>query len=151
MRGLARDDDDGGPPPAPASRRSALGLRVALPFVSSPWRRSPGWRADRGVAAADVPAGDRQHAELTNATAVAAGAVWEKYDSPTTADLTPVLDLAGQAGADVQSEPAGIGGHVLARLHYRVVEPGTCAPIVVRGKRPGGRRPVHRLRAGQRR
>src|SRR5580693_9170699 len=96
--------DDGGPPSVPASRRSALGLRLALAFISvalAAVALVAGLTA--GFAAADVSAlATRQHAELTNAIAVAAGAAWDKNDSWTTADLTPVLDLAGQAGADVQ-------------------------------------------------
>src|SRR5579872_4414924 len=92
------------PPPVPASRRSALGLRLALAFISvalAAVALVAGLTA--GFAAADVSAlAARQHAELTSAIAVAAGAVWDKNDSWAAADLAPVLDLAGQAGADVQ-------------------------------------------------
>src|ERR1700722_15425674 len=96
--------DGGRRPSFPAPRRTALGLRLALAFISvalAAVALAAGLTA--GFAAADVSAlATRQHAELTSAIAVAAGAAWDKHDSWTVADLTPVLDLAGQAGADVQ-------------------------------------------------
>src|SRR5579863_5852872 len=71
------------PPPVPASRRSALGLRLALAFISvalAAVALVAGLTA--GFAAADVSAlAARQHAELTSAIAVAAGAAWDKNDS----------------------------------------------------------------------
>src|ERR1035441_5400126 len=44
----------------------------------------------------------RQQADMTRAVAVAAGAAWDRSDSWAGADLSPVLDLAGRVGADVQ-------------------------------------------------
>src|ERR1700733_3704214 len=137
--------DGGAPPPVPGSRRTALGLRLALAFISvalAAVALVAGLTA--GFAAADVSAlATRQHAELTNAIAVAAGAVWDKNDSWAAADLAPVLDLAGQAGADVR---------ILARLPRPGLEPGHGrADRGPRGAGRAGRRPVYRLRAGQRR
>src|SRR5580692_4938367 len=132
--------DDGGPPSVPASRRSALGLRLALAFISvalAAVALVAGLTA--GFAAADVSAlATRQHAELTNAIAVAAGAVWDKNDSWTAADLAPVLDLAGQAGADVQIRDQR--GSVVSSspgFATQSSSPATGAPILVRGERVG--------------
>src|ERR1700685_2718016 len=119
-----------------AARGGALGLRLALAFISvalAAVALVAGLTA--GFAAADVSAlATRQHAELTNAIAVAAGAAWDKNDSWTSADLTPVLDLAGQAGADVQIR--NWHGSVVTSspgLTTHSSSPATHAPIVVRG------------------
>ena len=132
--------EGGGPPLVPASRRTALGLRLALAFISvalAAVALVAGLTA--GFAAADVSAlATRQHAELTNAIAVAAGAAWDKNDSWTAADLAPVLDLAGQAGADVQIRDRQ--GSVVSSspgFTTQSSDPATGAPIVVRGERAG--------------
>ena len=132
--------DGGGPRSVPASRRTALGLRLALAFISvalAAVALVAGLTA--GFAAADVSAlATRQHAELTNAIAVAAGAAWDKNDSWAAADLTPVLDLAGQAGADVQIRDRQ--GSVVSSSPGFITQssdPATGAPIVVRGERAG--------------
>jgi signal transduction histidine kinase len=132
--------EGGGPPSVPVSRRTALGLRLALAFISvalAAVALVAGLTA--GFAAADVSAlATRQHAELTNAIAVAAGAAWDKNDSWTTADLTPVLDLAGQAGADVQIRNRQ-GSVVTSSPGFTTqsLSPATDAPIVVRGEQAG--------------
>jgi two-component system, OmpR family, sensor histidine kinase BaeS len=132
--------DGGGPPSVPVSRRTALGLRLALAFISvalAAVALVAGLTA--GFAAADVSAlATRQHTELTSAIAVAAGAAWDKNDSWTTADLTPVLDLAGQAGADVQIRNRQ-GSVVTSSPGFTTQSssPATGAPIVVRGERAG--------------
>jgi two-component system, OmpR family, sensor histidine kinase BaeS len=132
--------DGDGSPSVPASRRTALGLRLALAFISvalAAVALVAGLTA--GFAAADVSAlATRQHAELTNAIAVAAGAAWDKNDSWTAADLAPVLDLAGQAGADVQIRDRQ--GSVVSSspgFTTQSSSPATGAPIVVRGERAG--------------
>ena len=132
--------DGGGPRSVPASRRTALGLRLALAFISvalAAVALVAGLTA--GFAAADVSAlATRQHAELTNAIAVAAGAAWDKNDSWAAADLAPVLDLAGQAGADVQIRDRQ--GSVVTSSPGFITQssgPATGAPIVVRGERAG--------------
>jgi two-component system, OmpR family, sensor histidine kinase BaeS len=132
--------DGGGPRSVPASRRSALGLRLALAFISvalAAVALVAGLTA--GFAAADVSAlATRQHAELTNAIAVAAGAAWDKNDSWAAADLAPVLDLAGQAGADVQIRDRQ--GSVVSSSPGFITQssgPATSAPIVVRGEQAG--------------
>jgi two-component system sensor histidine kinase BaeS len=132
--------DGGGPRSVPASRRTALGLRLALAFISvalAAVALVAGLTA--GFAAADVSAlATRQHAELTKAIAVAAGAAWDKNDSWAAADLAPVLDLAGQAGADVRIRDRQ--GSVVSASPGFITQssgPATGAPIVVRGERAG--------------
>jgi two-component system, OmpR family, sensor histidine kinase BaeS len=136
--------DGGSLPPVPASRRTTLGLRLALAFISvalAAVALAAGLTA--GFAAADVSAlATRQHAELTNAIAVAAGAAWDKNNSWATADLTPVLDLAGQVGADVQIRDRQ--GSVVASSPGFTTQPAgqpagpaTSTAIVVRGERAG--------------
>jgi two-component system sensor histidine kinase BaeS len=136
--------DGGGTPSLPASRRPALGLRLALAFISvalAAVALVAGLTA--GFAAADVSAlAARQHAELTNAIAVAAGAAWDKNDSWATADLTPVLDLAGQAGAEVLIHDQQ-GSVVTSSPGFTTQHPGPgtgpgiSTEIVVRGERAG--------------
>ena len=132
--------DGGSPPSVPASRRTALGLRLALAFISvalAAVALVAGLTA--GFAAADVSAlATRQHAELSNAIAVAAGAAWDKNNSWATADLTPVLDLAGQAGADVQIRDRQ-GSVVTSSPGFTTQSagPATGTAIVVRGERAG--------------
>jgi two-component system, OmpR family, sensor histidine kinase BaeS len=136
--------DGGSPPLVPASRRTTLGLRLALAFISvalAAVALVAGLTA--GFAAADVSAlATRQHAELTNAIAVAAGAAWDKNDSWAAADLTPVLDLVGQAGADVQIRDRQ--GSVVRSSPGFAAQPAgpstgppTGTAIVVRGERVG--------------
>jgi two-component system sensor histidine kinase BaeS len=132
--------DGGGPRSVPASRRTALGLRLALAFISvalAAVALVAGLTA--GFAAADVSSlATRQHSELTKAIAVAAGAAWDKNDSWAAADLAPVLDLAGQAGAEVQIRDRQ--GSVVSSSPGFVTQssdPATGAPIVVRGERAG--------------
>ncbi len=131
--------DGGGSTPAPASRRSALGLRLALAFISvalAAVALLAGLTA--AFAAADVSAlAARQHAELTSAIAVAAGAAWDRNDSWASADLSPVLDLATQAGADVQIRDQA--GQVVTSSPGFSAQPGpqSSAAVVVRGESAG--------------
>jgi two-component system sensor histidine kinase BaeS len=132
--------DGGGPRSVPPSRRTSLGLRLALAFTSvalAAVALVAGLTA--GFAAADVSSlATRQHSELTKAIAVAAGAAWDKNDSWAAADLAPVLDLAGQAGAEVQIRDRQ--GSVVSSSPGFVTQssdPATGAAIVVRGERAG--------------
>ena len=132
--------DGGAPPSLPVSRRTALGLRLALAFISvalAAVALAAGLIA--GFAAADVSAlATRQHTELSSAIAVAAGAAWDKNDSWAAADLNPVLDLAGRTGADVQIRDRQ--GAVVASSPGFTTQPAGSeigTPIVVRGERAG--------------
>jgi two-component system, OmpR family, sensor histidine kinase BaeS len=130
---------DGGPP-ASAGRGGALRLRLALAFISvalAAVALLAGLTA--AFAAADVSAlAARQHAELTSAIAVAAGAAWDRNDSWAGTDLSPVLDLAAQAGADVQIRDQH-GGAVMSSPGFAAKAAGqpTSTAIVVRGERAG--------------
>jgi two-component system sensor histidine kinase BaeS len=130
---------DGAGPPVPV-RGSALGLRLALAFISvalSAIALLAGLTA--AFAAADVSTlATRQHAELTSAIAVAAGAAWDRNESWADADLSPVLDLAATAGADIQIRDRS--GHVVTSspgFAARAAAPPTGAAIVARGERAG--------------
>jgi signal transduction histidine kinase len=94
----------------PVNRGNALGLRLALAFLGVALAAVAvlaGLTA--AFSAADVSAlAGRQRTELTKAIAVAAAAAWDRSDSWSSADLSPVLDLAAQTGADIQiRDPAG--------------------------------------------
>ena len=87
-----------------ATRGGALGLRLALAFITvalAAVALLAGLTA--AFAAADVSTlASQQRSELTNAIASAAGAAWEGNHTWSTADLSPVLDLAARTGAAVQ-------------------------------------------------
>ena len=89
---------DAGAPPGPAARGSALGLRLALAFISVALAAVALLAGLTAVfASADVSAlVARQHSDLTSAVVVAAAAAWDRTDSWASADLSPVLDLATQ-------------------------------------------------------
>jgi two-component system, OmpR family, sensor histidine kinase BaeS len=130
---------DGAGSQAPA-RGSALGLRLALAFISvalAAIALLAGLTA--AFAAADVSAlATRQHRELTSAIAVAAGAAWDRNSSWADANLEPVLDLAVRTGADIQIRDQS--GHVVASspgFGAGAAGQPTGAPIVVRGERAG--------------
>jgi two-component system, OmpR family, sensor histidine kinase BaeS len=131
---------DGAGSQAPA-RGSALGLRLALAFISvalAAIALLAGLTA--AFAAADVSAlATRQHQELTSAIAVAAGSAWDRNSSWADANLSPVLDLAERTGADIQIRDRS--GHVVASSPgFGARAPAgqsTGAPIVVRGERAG--------------
>jgi two-component system sensor histidine kinase BaeS len=123
-----------------AARGGALGLRLALAFISvalAAIALLAGLTA--AFAAADVSAlATRQHAELTSAIAVAAGAAWDRNQSWPAADLSPVLDLAARVGADIQIRDRS--GHVVASspgFGARAAGQPTGAPIVIRGEPAG--------------
>jgi two-component system, OmpR family, sensor histidine kinase BaeS len=131
---------DAGSPPGPATRGSALGLRLALAFISVALAAVALLAGLTAMfAAADVSAlVTRQHAELNSAIVVAAAAAWDRNDSWAGADLSPVLDLAARTGADVQiRNPSGqvIGSSPGFTGH--VAGPSASAPIVVRGEQAG--------------
>jgi two-component system, OmpR family, sensor histidine kinase BaeS len=123
-----------------AARGGALGLRLALAFISvalAAIALLAGLTA--AFAAADVSAlATRQHAELTSAIAVAAGAAWDRNENWPAANLSPVLDLAARVGADIQIRDRS--GHVVASspgFGAQAASQPTRAPIVVRGERAG--------------
>jgi two-component system, OmpR family, sensor histidine kinase BaeS len=130
---------DPGGPPVPV-RASALGLRLALAFISialAAIALLAGLTA--AFAAADVSAlANRQHAELTSAITVAAGAAWDRDRSWAAADLSPVLDLAAEAGADIQIRDTS-GRVVTSSPGFTAPRAGPAASsaIAVRGEETG--------------
>src|ERR1700728_1216720 len=97
-----------------AARGGALGLRLALAFISVALGAIALLAGLTAVfAAADVSTlATRQHAELTSAIAVAVGAGWDRSESCAVANLSPVLDLAARVGADIQIRDRS--GHFVA-------------------------------------
>jgi signal transduction histidine kinase len=87
-----------------AARGGTLGLRLALAFVTVALvavALLAGLTA--AFAAADVSTlANRQRAELASAIAVAAGAVYDRNDTWSGADLSAVFDLATRTGAAVE-------------------------------------------------
>src|SRR6516162_7881601 len=96
--------------PFSASRGSTLGLRLALAFLSVALAAVALLAGLTAVlAAADISAlTSQQRADLTSAIAAAA---WDHADGWTSADLSPVLDLATRTGAEVQIHDAN--GHIV--------------------------------------
>ena len=100
-------------------------------------------------AAADVSAlAGRQRSELTAAVAVAAAAAWDRNNSWTGADLSPVLDLASRTGADVKVlDRAGRVVAISSGFAAHASDPQFSAPAEVRGV-PVGRAVVRFTGAG---
>jgi len=127
------------PPTVPGTRGNALGLRLALAFLAVALvavALLAGLTA--AFAAADVAnLANHQRTELTGALAVAAAAAWDKNDSWASADLSPVLDLAEQTGADVQIRDSS--GQVVAQSQgfAHASGPQYSKPIRVKGQPEG--------------
>jgi signal transduction histidine kinase len=131
-------------------RRSALGLRLALAFVAvalAAVALLAGLAA--AFAAADVASlARRQRADLANAIAVAASAVWNRNDSWTGANLTPVLDLATRVGADAAvKDKTGGTAAMSAGFPEHASSPQVSEPIKVHGQ-PVGEAVVRFTRTG---
>ena len=132
--------DAGGPAPASASRGGALGLRLALAFLSVALAAVALVAGLTAVlAAADVSAlTNQQRTDLTSAIAAAAAAAWDHTDHWTSADLSPVLDLATQTGAEVQIR--GQQGQVVTTspgFAAQATAPEQSAAILADGDRVG--------------
>jgi two-component system, OmpR family, sensor histidine kinase BaeS len=134
----------------PVNRGNALGLRLALAFLGVALAAVAvlaGLTA--AFSAADVSAlAGRQRTELTKAIAVAAAAAWDRSDSWASADLSPVLDLATQTGADIQIRDA-TGRVIVSSPGFAAQAPAPAyrSPVVVRGT-PVGQAVVRYTGAG---
>jgi two-component system sensor histidine kinase BaeS len=129
-----------GSPLPPASRGSALGLRLALAFVSVAMvavALLAGLTA--AFAAADVSdLAVQQRTELTSAIAAAAAVAWDRKDSWAHADLNPVLEYAAQTGADAQiRDQAGRVVRSSPGFAAQTAAQPNRAPVMVRGVRVG--------------
>jgi two-component system, OmpR family, sensor histidine kinase BaeS len=130
--------DRGGP--FSASRGSTLGLRLGLAFLSVALAAVALLAGLTAVlAAADVSAlTSQQRADLTSAIAAAAAAAWDHTDSWTSADLSPVLDLATRTGAEVRIHETN--GHVVISspgFAAQTAAPEQTAAVQVGGTRVG--------------
>jgi hypothetical protein len=129
-----------GPGPMTGTGRSdTLGLRLALAFLGvalGAVALLAGLTA--AFSAADVSAlASRQRANVTSAIAVAAGAAWDRNDSWSAADLSPVLELATRTGAAVTIRDQS-GRIVIASDHVPAATgPQSRAPITARGRAAG--------------
>ncbi len=120
-------------------RGSALGLRLALAFISVALIAVALLAGLTAVfAARDVSSlATGQRTELTNAIAAAAAAAWERNDSWAKVGLHPVLDLAARTGAEFQIRSQS-GQVVTSSPGFPAQQgPRYDAAIVVRGKRVG--------------
>ena len=125
--------------PGVAARGGTLGLRLALAFITvalAAIALLAGLTA--AFAAADVSTlASQQRADLASAIAVAAAAVWDRNNSWSSADLSPVLDLAAKTGAAVQIRD--LAGHVVASspAFGTANGPQSSPPIVAQGQPVG--------------
>jgi two-component system, OmpR family, sensor histidine kinase BaeS len=125
--------------PGSAQPGSTLGLRLALAFLGV----SLAAVALLAVLAAvfsvvDVSSlGNRQRAELASAFAVAAAGSWSPVRGWAGADLSPVLDVAGHSG--VQLQVRDDAGHPIAATSGFTAdgEPQSSAPVLVKGRQVG--------------
>ena len=99
--------------PGRAIRGGALGLRLALAFITVALAAVALLAGLTAVfAAADVSTlASQQRTELATAIVSAAGAAWEGNHTWSAADLSPVLDLAARTGAAVQIRDQA--GHIV--------------------------------------
>jgi two-component system sensor histidine kinase BaeS len=124
--------------PGSGQRGSTLGLRLALAFLGVSLAAVALLAVLAGVfSAVDVSSlGNRQRTELASAFAVAAAGSWNADRGWAGADLSPVIDVAGHSG--VQLQVRDDAGHPIATTSgFAAKEPQTSAPIVVQGRRVG--------------
>src|SRR5579859_5641471 len=133
---------EAGPAPASVSafRGSTLGLRLALAFLSvalAAVALLAGLTA--ALAAADVSdLTSQQRTDLTGAIAAAAAAAWDRGDSWSSADLSPVLDLATRTGAEAQiSDQSGQVVTASPGFASQAKAPEQSAPVTINGGRVG--------------
>jgi two-component system, OmpR family, sensor histidine kinase BaeS len=120
--------------------RGSLGVRLALAFLAVALLAIALLAVLTAVfAAADVSSlAARQRTELTTAIAAAASAAWDRNDSWSGADLTPVLDLSAHTGAEVLVRDQA--GHPVASspgFTARAAAPLDRAPVTARGRQVG--------------
>ena len=129
------------PPSAPGGgqRGSTLGLRLALAFLGVSLAAVALLAVLAAVfSAVDVSSlGNRQRSELASAFAVAAAGSWNADRGWAGADLTPVVDVAGHSG--VQLQVRDDAGHPVATTSgfASAEEARSSAPVVVKGRQVG--------------
>jgi two-component system, OmpR family, sensor histidine kinase BaeS len=134
------DEPDGDQGRAPPRGGSALALRLTLAFLGVALATIALLAILTAVlASADVGSlASRQRTDLTRAIAVAAGASWQSTHSWASADLSPVFELAGHTGAEVEVLDA-TGRVVDASAGFALErgQPQASAPILTHGGRVG--------------
>jgi two-component system sensor histidine kinase BaeS len=130
------------PPPSPpggGQRGSTLGLRLALAFLGVSLAAVALLAVLAAVfSAVDVSSlGDRQRSELASAFAVAAAGSWSPDRGWAGADLTPVVDVAGHSG--VQLQVRDDAGHTVAATagFASAGEAQSSVPVRVKGRQVG--------------
>ena len=116
-----------------------IGLRLALAFVAVALAAVALIAVLTAVfAGADVARlADQQQRELARATAVAAGAAWDRANSWRGADLEPVLELGTRIGADIRVTDDAGRTVAASRGFVSGTGPVHRDPVVVRGQRVG--------------
>jgi signal transduction histidine kinase len=128
-------------PPSAPLQPGTIALRLALAFVTVALV-AVALLAGLTAAFASADVSDlaaRQRAELTAVIAVASGGAWDRNNTWTGADLSPVLNLASRIGADVRIENAA--GRAVATTPDFAAHRGDTQhsrPIDVGGQRVGG-------------
>jgi two-component system, OmpR family, sensor histidine kinase BaeS len=126
-------------PPAP-HRIDTLAVRLALGFLGVALAAVVLLGGLTAIFAAHDVSGlvRHQRSELTNAVAVTAGAAWDKNDTWAGAQLSPVLDLAAQTGAEIMIHDQR-GAVVAASSGFAALRgmPQLSAPIIVDRKHVG--------------
>ena len=122
-----------------AARGGTLGLRLALAFLTVALAAVALLAGLTAVfAASDVSTlASQQRADLASAIAVTAGALWDRNDTWSSADLSQVLDFAASTGEAVQIRDQA--GRVVAASPGFAATPGpqSSPAIVVRGEQVG--------------
>jgi two-component system sensor histidine kinase BaeS len=124
--------------PGTGQRGSTLGLRLTLAFLGVSLAAVALLAVLAGVfSAVDVSSlGNRQRNELASAFAVAAAGSWNADRGWAGANLSPVIDVAGHSG--VQLQVRDDAGHPIATTSgFAAKEPQSSAPIVVKGRQVG--------------
>jgi signal transduction histidine kinase len=125
--------------PAPGTSGTTLALRLALAFVAvalAAVALLAGLTA--AFTASDVSSlASQQRQGITEALAVASGAVWDRHGTWAGAHLSPILGMATQTGTSIQIRDTA--GHAVASSPGFAAQAGpeASAPVVVRGQRVG--------------
>jgi signal transduction histidine kinase len=120
-------------------RGDTLGLRLALAFLAVALVAVALLAAlVAAFSAADVSSlAGRQRDDLASAISVAAGAAWDRTGSWTSADLSPVLDLAERTGVNLRISDTTREVVVSTSRFTAGSGPESSASVVVHGQRVG--------------
>ena len=128
-----------GPQPGSTQRGSTLGLRLALAFLGVSLAAVALLAVLAAVfSAVDVSSlGNRQRIELASAFAVAAAGSYNAERGWADANLSPVIDVAGNSG--VQLQVRDDAGHPIVTTagFAAAEEPQSTVPVVVKGRQVG--------------